>query len=790
MSTSSTYNPIQWQNGTGQPINAENLNRIEAGISNSHAKLTELGNKVSTNETGINELRTSVSGHSTTLAQLTESVATIDPLLTTTAATVGQHSTSIEELKTNDTVLSGHIATLDTGKASKTEVEALRGRVESHENATNTSFETVNESIASMKTDIESLQNQEAVKWEDIESVPEEFTPIKHDDESSKYGAATEVKYGHVKLYSGPLTPFKDAYHDTQAAFNNNDLAIGMHDHDYRYALNTLATDSAAGLLSSALFAKLEKIEDNANYVKISSLDNDGNEVTTGGNALSVTTGKALLAAVTDLSEKVGITTVTFPTFYKDTMRENKLAVAISGVNYLLPSQEIEVGTLYAANDDASGTSVSLIFYNNIVTITTADSETRYLYKMTESAIPEITEVWGDTNTIKIYDANGDGVIDNSKKFDGHDVDYFAQALHAHEMDDIDGLADKFASVDAATDEVEKAVEDIRAELGNKAAAEHIHNDYADRAFEHIKVDGTEISANNPRAILSLKSGEGVSLSADVTNRTITVSADIPDVSCINTNTELKWNEEVQIASINSTPIVVKLPEEPKVENKEISITSNDVSLDWDTPVTIATVNGVDIKATLPANPHVAVDCKSSDATLSWDEPVAVAVIDGVEIKVSLPEIPVQETPEVEEPVVNNNELIDVDETAESPFDALTTKLVEFLNAEDTTHRLVADWTFGHKSIDEDTGDVNTVLATTTVTILRPDVVADVTNTLTITSTPFFHESTMLVATIKFNYNSEASAWEFTTIEFTDVFTKTVVEIANINTCNSNVRVD
>ena len=79
MSTSSTYNPIQWQNGTGQPINAENLNRIEMGISNSHSKLTEHESRISTNETDINVLRTSVSGHSTTLEQLTESVETIQP---------------------------------------------------------------------------------------------------------------------------------------------------------------------------------------------------------------------------------------------------------------------------------------------------------------------------------------------------------------------------------------------------------------------------------------------------------------------------------------------------------------------------------------------------------------------------------------------------------------------------------------------------------------------------------------------------------------------------------------
>lgn len=788
MSTSSTYNPIQWQNGTGQPINAENLNRIEAGISNSHAKLTELGNKVSTNETDINVLRTSVSGHSTTLEQLTESVETIQPVVTSTAETVTQHSTSIEELKNNDSVLTGYINDLSSNKATKTELETLRSRVEGHETATTTNFSTVNESIASMRTDIESLQNQEAVQWEDIESVPEEFIPIKHDDISDKYGAATDVNYGHVRLFSGSLSTFS-AYHDPEASFNNDDMAVGMHDHDYRYAMKTLATDSAAGLLSSEFYTKLKNIESNANHVEVSALDDGGNEIPTTGSALSVATGKALLSAIGEISNMLGTTsTITFPTFSKvgDILR-----AIISGVSYTLSLQESDVGNLYTATSDTSSEdTVSILFHNNIVTITTKDSVvTRYLYKTTDG-VPEITEVWGDTNTIKIYDANGDGVIDNSKQFDGHDVDYFAQAAHAHEMDDIDGLADKFASVDAATDEVEKAVEDIRTELGNKAAKEHIHTDYADRTFEYINVDGTEIGANKPNATLSFKSGEGVSLSADVTNRTITVSADIPDVSCINTNTELKWNEEVQIASINSTPIMVKLPEEPKVENKEISVTSNDVSLDWDTPVTIATVNGVDIKATLPANPHVAVDCKSSDATLSWDEPVAVAVIDGVEIKVSLPELPVQETPEVEEPIVNNNELIDVDMTAEAPFDALTTKLVDFLNAEDTTHRLVADWTFGYKSIAEDTGDVNTVLANTTVTMLRPEVVADVTNTLTITSTPFFHESNMLVATINFSYNSEDSAWEFTTIEFTDVFTKNAVEIANINTCNSNVRVD
>lgn len=38
-----------------------------------------------------------------------------------------------------------------------------------------------------------------------------------------------------------------------------------------------------------------------------------------------------------------------------------------------------------------------------------------------------------------IYDSNGNGVVDNAEKLDGHGADYFAKAEHGHTADKIEG---------------------------------------------------------------------------------------------------------------------------------------------------------------------------------------------------------------------------------------------------------------------------------------------------------------------------------------------------------------
>lgn len=40
------YEKTEWQNGTGEPINADNLNKIEQGIEDAHTDISEINSKI------------------------------------------------------------------------------------------------------------------------------------------------------------------------------------------------------------------------------------------------------------------------------------------------------------------------------------------------------------------------------------------------------------------------------------------------------------------------------------------------------------------------------------------------------------------------------------------------------------------------------------------------------------------------------------------------------------------------------------------------------------------------
>ena len=239
----------------------------------------------------------------------------------------------------------------------------------------------------------------------------------------------------------------------------------------------------------------------------------------------------------------------------------------------------------------------------------------------------------GDMSTV-IYDADGDGKVDNANnadKFDGHSVSEFAMVSHNHEQTQVIGLSTA---------------------LAGKSDVGHTH-DYADKAFKSIVVGGATITADDHKDSVELVAGANVTLSGDATNDKITINATDTTYTFTDHNPTLAWGTKSKVATVGGVAVHVTMPANPDTDAKTTSgntsskiylvgatsqstsavttyshdttyvgtdgclysnskkvltdhqaVTNSAPTLSWGTTSTVGTVGGTALTVTMPANPN------------------------------------------------------------------------------------------------------------------------------------------------------------------------------------------
>lgn len=133
---------------------------------------------------------------------------------------------------------------------------------------------------------------------------------------------------------------------------------------------------------------------------------------------------------------------------------------------------------------------------NNLVSTSTTDALSAAMGKSLKDAIDSITTDIGDMgggDMMKAsYDANNDGVVDDSEKLGGQLPQYYAKA----------------------------------SDLNSKANQFHTHSIYVNQnAFSNVKIGTTTISADSTTDTLNIAAGNNITLTPNASNNQITIAA-------------------------------------------------------------------------------------------------------------------------------------------------------------------------------------------------------------------------------------------------------------------------
>ena len=197
-----------------------------------------------------------------------------------------------------------------------------------------------------------------------------------------------------------------------------------------------------------------------------------------------------------------------------------------------------------AGSTGADGVSptVAVSKTGKVATVTITDKDGEHTFTVNDGADDS-----GSGDMMKAtYDSNGNGIVDNAEKLEGHAASYFAQATHSHAIADVNGLQ---AALNA-TGDMKKSVYDADGDgvvdnakkldgktLAQFAPAHHSHDMSQVRGLQ-TALDGKATAALYTLTLPSTGwTGDAAPYAQEVTVTGIT-AADTPLVDIVQTGTE------------------------------------------------------------------------------------------------------------------------------------------------------------------------------------------------------------------------------------------------------------
>ena len=191
---------------------------------------------------------------------------------------------------------------------------------------------------------------------------------------------------------------------------------------------------------------------------------------------------------------------------------------------------------------DGVSPTVAVSKTGKVATVTITDKDGEHTFTVNDGA-----DGSGSGDMMKAtYDSNGNGIVDNAEKLEGHAASYFAQATHSHAIADVNGLQEALN----ATGDMKKSVYDADGDgvvdnakkLDGKtaaqfAAAQHSHAISAITGLQ-TALDGKATAALYTLTLPSSGwTGDAAPYTQEVTVTGIT-AADTPLVDIVQTGTE------------------------------------------------------------------------------------------------------------------------------------------------------------------------------------------------------------------------------------------------------------
>ena len=197
-----------------------------------------------------------------------------------------------------------------------------------------------------------------------------------------------------------------------------------------------------------------------------------------------------------------------------------------------------------AGSTGADGVSptVAVSKTGKVATVTITDKDGEHTFTVNDGA-----DGSGSGDMMKAtYDSNGNGIVDNAEKLEGHAASYFAQATHSHAIADVNGLQDalndtgdmKKSVYDADNDGVVDNAKKLDGKMAAQfAAASHSHAISAITGLQTALDNKASVSTYSASLISTGWTGDAAPYAQEVTVTGIT-AADTPLVDIVQTGTE------------------------------------------------------------------------------------------------------------------------------------------------------------------------------------------------------------------------------------------------------------
>lgn len=199
-------------------------------------------------------------------------------------------------------------------------------------------------------------------------------------------------------------------------------------------------------------------------------------------------------------------------------------------------------GPAGSTGSDGVSPTVAVSKTGKVATVTITDKDGEHTFTVNDGA-----DGSGSGDMMKAtYDSNGNGIVDNAEKLEGHAASYFAQATHSHAIADVNGLQ---AALNA-TGDMKKSVYDADGDgvvdnakkLDGKtaaqfAAASHSHAISAITGLQTALDNKAAVSTYSATLLSTGWTGDAAPYAQEVTVTGIT-AADTPLVDIVQTGTE------------------------------------------------------------------------------------------------------------------------------------------------------------------------------------------------------------------------------------------------------------
>ena len=587
-----SYERIGWVNGTGSPLNASNLNKIDDGILELVKAVNENTDNITKNTNAIDvvddkadELQVSLNNVTTTVNTVKDTQAAQDTRITTNTNNI---SLLINTVGDDESGLVKDVNALKTNSATKTDIANTNKNVTNLNTALTTLQGTVNSldsDITNVETNVSNLTTRVstaeenirkletngggtgggASTWEDITGKPDAYTPNVHTSSNpATYGAATSSLYGHVKLDSG----------DMAGAASTNGIAAGRGHTHSNLATKDPATADADGLLSAEDKEKLDGIESGANNYVLPNIINESKVESTGttvafsigekkfsqvvavdGGSLSVGSAEKLTTARTiELTGDVtgsavfdGSVNATITTTVADDCHNHSASTITSGTLALARIPTGTTSTTVALGNHTHSSYVNQNAFSNITigsTTIAADSTT-----------DTVTLVAGDNVTLT-PDATNDKIT--------------------------------ISATDTNTTYSAGAGISLSGTTFSNSGVRSVKQNTSDGHKLEINTGGTTATITIPDSDTKYSAGTGISLSGTTFSN-----------SGVRSITQDKSDGHKLTINTGGTTATITIPD----SDTTYSFSANTPTLEWGKTATIGTAGGTTYKVTMPANP-------------------------------------------------------------------------------------------------------------------------------------------------------------------------------------------